>query len=293
MMQQGTFRAAAAQLRSGRSIEPNTEAAAALIRRAAAGGASYIQTPENTTLMEHDSERRLAAIRDEKDTAALTAFCRLAAELRVWLHIGSLAIRVGARMAANRSFVLTPEGEIAAKYDKIHMFDVNLPSGETYRESRDFQPGGKAVAVQLPWCRLGLTTCYDLRFPEQYKALALAGAGVIAVPSAFTRQTGKAHWHVLLRARAIETGCFIIAAAQGGRHENGRSTFGHSMIISPWGEILAEADEEPGVIFADLDMASVAEARRRIPALTHVRPFEVVVENAAHPASAAGRGMIE
>lgn len=236
-----------------------------------------MQTPENTLLMELDPKALFAAVAPERDTAALRTFSQLAEDLSIWLHVGSVAVLVGERRAANRSFLFDPSGAVVARYDKLHMFDVDLPSGESYRESMIYQPGDRAVVASLPWGRLGFTTCYDLRFPEQYKSLAKAGADFIAVPSAFTRQTGEAHWHVLLRARAIETGCYILAAAQGGVHEIGRSTFGHSLIVDPWGGILAEADAEPGVITAEIDPARVAEARRRIPALDHTRPYEIVI----------------
>jgi predicted amidohydrolase len=189
---------------------------------------------------------------------------------------------VGEGQAANRAFLFAPDGRIAARYDKIHMFDVQLPSGETYRESTVYRPGSAAVLATLPWCRLGIATCYDLRFPEQFKALAAAGAEILTVPSAFTRVTGEAHWHVLLRARAIENGCFVLAAAQGGRHESGRTTYGHSIAISPWGEILAEAGAEPGVLIADIDLAQVNDVRGRIPALAHSCPF--TVQHAEAPA---------
>jgi predicted amidohydrolase len=271
------FRAALVQLRAGRDIAPNMAAVLDLIRKGAAEGARYIQTPENTPLMELDSDRLFGCIRPEKETGLLGEFSAIANELRIWLHVGSLAVKVGERKAANRAFIFAPDGSVAARYDKIHMFDVDLPSGETYRESKNYEPGGTAVNVRLPWGVLGVTTCYDLRFPEQYKALAKAGADFLAVPAAFTKVTGEAHWHVLLRARAIETGCFVLAAAQGGLHENGRSTYGHSLIISPWGDILAEAADEPCVIAAEIDPAEVAAARRRIPALDHVRPFEVAL----------------
>lgn len=275
-MEKTTFRAALVQLCSGREIGPNVASASELIRAAAADGAHYIQTPENTALVEMASERLFERVHPEAETAILGEFADLARALKVWLHIGSVAIRVGERKAANRSYLFAPDGRIAARYDKIHMFDVDLPSGESYRESKNYQPGSRAVTVRLPWGMLGMTTCYDLRFPEQYKALALAGADFLSVPSAFTRQTGQAHWHVLLRARAIETGCFVLAAAQGGDHEVGRATYGHSLIISPWGEILAEAGEEPGMIAAQIDPAEVAAARQRIPALKHGCAIEVL-----------------
>lgn len=269
------FRAALIQLCSGREIAPNMVAVEDLVQAAAAEGADYVQTPENTALMELNTERLFATIRPESETVILDDFARMACDLKIWLHVGSVAIKVDDRKAANRAFVFAPDGSVAARYDKLHMFDVDLPSGEIYRESKNYRPGSNAVALRLPWGVLGVTTCYDLRFPEQYRALAQAGADFLAAPSAFTKQTGEAHWHVLLRARAIETGCFVLAAAQGGLHENGRTTFGHSLIVSPWGEILAEADDQPCVIAAEIDLARVTAARERIPALSHVRPFDV------------------
>jgi len=263
------FRAALVQLRSGGEPASSVAAAEPLIREAAAQ-ADYVLTPENTSLMELRSKALFAAIAPEEDTSALQRFRALAAELRVWLHIGSMPVLVAESRAANRSFLLSPEGAIAARYDKIHMFDVDLPGGESYRESRNYRPGCGLVLADLPWGKLGLTTCYDLRFPEQYIALAQAGADVITAPSAFTRQTGAAHWLVLLRARAIETGCYILAAAQGGEHDNGRETYGHSLIVGPWGEVIAEIpDDEPDVISAEIDLRHVAKARQRIPALKH------------------------
>ena len=271
------FRAALVQLRSGRTVAPNLEMAEALIRRAAQGGAVYVQTPENTALMELKPELTIQAAQSEDACVALKRLQALAAELGIYLHVGSLGIKLDGTRVANRSYLIGPEGEIAARYDKLHMFDVDLADGESHRESAHCRPGSKAVLADLPFGRLGLSICYDLRFPQLYRALATAGAEFIAVPAAFTRQTGQAHWHVLLRARAIETGAFVLAATQGGLHENGRATFGHSLIVSPWGEILAEAGEEPGVIFADLDLAASAEARARIPALKHGRDFEVEI----------------
>ena len=286
MAENKKFRAALVQLCSGREIAPNVALASGLIRAAAAGGAHYIQTPENTALVELSSERLFERVRTEAETTILGEFASLAESLGVWLHIGSVAIRIGEQKAANRSYVFAPTGRIAARYDKIHMFDVDLPSGESYRESKNYQSGTRAVNVQLPWGVLGMTTCYDLRFPEQYKALAQAGANFLAVPSAFTRQTGEAHWQVLLRARAIETGCFVLAAAQGGDHEVGRATYGHSMIVSPWGEVLAEGGTEPGIITAEIDPAQVAVARQQIPALNHVRSIEVMAASENDPAHA-------
>ena len=270
-----TFRAGLVQLRSGRAIAPNMAMTEALIRRAAAGGAHYVQTPENTAVMELEPERLLAEVDVEEMSVPLTQLKALARELRIWLHVGSIAIRVDASKVANRSYLIAPDGEIAARYDKLHLFDVDLVGGESYRESRTYRPGNTAVLAKLPWGRLGLSICYDLRFPALYRALATAGADVIAVPSAFTKQTGEAHWRVLLRARAIETGAFVLAAAQGGLHENGRSTYGHSMIVSPWGEVLAEAGEDPQILLADIDLGLCGEVRAKVPSLQHGRQFEV------------------
>ena len=273
-MAERTFMAACVQLRAGQDVAANIEAAEALIREAAVAGADYVQTPEQTALMELRTKALFANIVAEEDDPALKRFTALAAELGIWLHIGSLAIRVAEDKAANRAFVIAPDGSIAARYDKIHMFDVDLPSGETYRESRNYRPGEEAVTVDLPWGRLGLSICYDLRFPYLYRALAHAGAHFLAIPAAFTRQTGEAHWHVLQRARAIENGAFMASAAQAGFHADKRETYGHSIIIGPWGEILAEADgETPQVIMADIDPALAADARARIPALRNERAF--------------------
>lgn len=265
------FKAALVQMRTGKDVDANIAAASALIREAAAQGAQFVATPETTSLMELGAERLFANIVPEGEDRALQAFRGLAAELEIHLLIGSLAILVGERRAANRSFMTGPDGQIMARYDKIHMFDVDLGNGEAYRESKNYQAGGEACLVDLPFGRLGMSICYDLRFPYLYRSLAQGGADFLTVPSAFTQQTGEAHWHVLLRARAIETGCFLFAPAQGGRHENGRETFGHSLIIAPWGEILAEAGTDPCVITAEIDLARVKEARSRVPSLTHDR----------------------
>jgi predicted amidohydrolase len=271
------FRAGLVQLRSGRSMEANLERAEALVRRAARGGAVYVQTPENTAIMELKPELVLRAAQTEDESVALARLRALAAELGIFLHVGSLAIKLDETRVANRSYLIDPKGGIAARYDKLHMFDVDLAGGESHRESSHCRPGATAVVADLPFGRLGLSICYDLRFPQLYRALATSGAEFIAIPSAFTKQTGEVHWHVLTRARAIETGAFVLAATQGGLHENGRATYGHSLIVSPWGEILAEAGEEPAVIFADIDLAASAEARARIPALKHGREFAVEI----------------
>ncbi len=271
------FRAALAQMRAGRDVAQNVADAIGLINEAAAGGAEYVQTPECTTLMELEQPRLMAETRPEASNPALAAFTETARKRKIWLHIGSMAVKVGERRLANRSYLIAPDGTIAARYDKIHMFDVDLGGGESYSESANYQAGPTAMLAELPWGRLGLTICYDLRFPALHRALAKGGAKFIAGPAAFTRTTGEAHWHTLLRARAIETCTFVLAAGQGGLHENGRETFGHSLIISPWGEILAEAGVDPQVISADIDAAYVEQIRRKIPSLTHDRDFDVVV----------------
>jgi len=272
-----TFRAALVQLRSGRSVAPNMETAEALIRRAAKDGAVYVQTPENTSIMELEIERLVSELETEEKSAPLAQLQALAKELGIWLHVGSLGVKLDQCKVANRSYLIAPDGIVAARYDKLHMFDVDLAGGESYRESRTIKPGTKAVLADLPWGRLGMSVCYDLRFPALYGALAAAGADLIAAPAAFTKQTGEAHWRVLLRARAIETGAFVLAAAQGGPHENGRSTYGHSMIVSPWGEVLAEAGEDPQVLLADIDPELSAETRAKVPSLRHGREFEVEI----------------
>ena len=269
----GMFKAACVQMRTGLDVAANIAAASTLIREAKSKGADFIATPEMTSLFEAETDALFAKTKPEAEDTALKAFRALAHELKVWLLIGSLPIRVAERQCANRSFLINPSGEVAKTYDKIHMFDVDLPGGEVYRESRNYRPGELAAVADLPWGKLGMTVCYDLRFAQLYRTLAKAGASFITIPAAFTHTTGIAHWHVLQRARAIETGCFIIAPAQAGTHENKRKTFGHSLIVAPWGEILAEGDEEPGVILADIDPAKVAEARGRVPSLSHDRRF--------------------
>ena len=267
------FTVSCIQLTAGPELAPNIKLAGERIREAHAAGADFVLTPENTTMIEPRRALRLEKAVVEARHPAMPAFADLAAELGVWLLIGSLAIKVEAERCANRSYLFDPSGRVAARYDKIHMFDVDLASGERYRESASFRPGAAAMVADLPWGRLGLTICYDLRFPQLYRALAQAGAEFISVPSAFTRPTGEAHWQVLLRARAIETGCYVLAPAQCGEHEGGRKTWGHSLIVSPWGEIVAEAGDEPAIISARIDPAAVVAARRMIPALTHDRPL--------------------
>jgi predicted amidohydrolase len=247
-----------------------------LIGEAKTAGADYVLTPEMTNILAAKREQLFAVAVEEEVDASLATFRELARKLAIYVHVGSLAIKISPDRAANRSFLIDPKGDIAARYDKIHMFDVDLAGGESYRESRNYRPGELAVLADLPWGRLGLTVCYDLRFPALYRALAEGGATVLTIPSAFTKQTGEAHWHVLIRARAIENSSFVFAAAQGGKHENGRETYGHSLIVDPWGRILAEGGTEPAVIMAEIDPAEVANARARIPSLQHGRRFEIV-----------------
>ena len=285
-----TFTAGLVQMRSGPSPQTNLDAAVRLIAQARERGAQYVLTPEMTNILEVKRERLFAAIAPEESDATLTALRELARRLRIVLHVGSLAIKLSAERAANRSFLIDESGEIVARYDKIHMFDVDLAGGESYRESRNYRPGEVAVTADLPWGRLGLTICYDLRFPALYRALAEAGSAFLAIPSAFTKQTGQAHWHVLNRARAIENGAFVFAAAQGGLHENGRETFGHSLIVDPWGGIIAEAGAEPGVVLASIDPGEVTAARAKIPSLSHGRRFEMNERSEIPPYLHAVRG---
>jgi len=268
-----SFTAACIQLSSGREPAENIAAASALIRQAQAEGAELIMTPETTDMMEPRRPRAFEKAESQEAHQVLAAFRDLAAELGVWLLAGSLVVKLSAEKLANRSFLIAPDGAIAASYDKIHMFDVEIPDGQSYRESGAYRAGESAVTAELPWGRLGMTVCYDLRFPQLYRALAHAGADFLTVPSAFTRYTGQAHWHVLLRARAIETGCYVFAPAQCGVHAEGRETYGHSLIVAPWGEILADGGEQPGVVMAEIDPALVAEARSMVPALSHDRDF--------------------
>ena len=242
-----TFLAACIQTNSGPEPGPNLSAAADLIRAAAAAGAELVLTPETTDMIAEGRQAALALAEPEETHPGLPLFAGLARNLGIWLSIGSLVIKLGPETLANRSFLFAPDGTIKARYDKIHMFDVEIPDGQSYRESRTYQAGNESILTDLPWGRLGLTICYDLRFPGLYRDLAQAGADFLTAPSAFTRFTGSAHWHVLLRARAIETGCFVFAAAQCGEHARGRKTYGHALIVSPWGEVLAEAGRRGGL----------------------------------------------
>jgi deaminated glutathione amidase len=271
----GKFTAACLQLTSGRDIAPNVAAAADLVRRARDRGADLIMTPEVSDMMEPKRTQRLEKAMPEDRHPMVSGFRDLARETGAWLLLGSVVVREAGPddRLVNRSILIAPDGEIVQRYDKIHMFDVSLEDGESYRESAAFRPGQKAVVAPLPWGLLGMTVCYDLRFPHLFRALAQGGARFLSIPSAFTVPTGRAHWHVLLRARAIENSCFVFAPAQCGEHAEGRRTYGHTLIVAPWGEILAEAEEGPGMILAPIDPARVEEARRSVPSLNHDRVF--------------------
>jgi predicted amidohydrolase len=268
------FTVACVQMNSGREIAPNIETARTLVRRARDMGADFITTPENVTLLDRSRKQLLQKARPESDHPAIPAFREMARETGAWLLAGSLTIKLDDEQTANRSYLFDPSGNAVAQYDKIHMFDVDLKGGDSYRESATFRPGGEAVLAPTPWGLLGMTVCYDVRFAYLYRALAHAGASFLSVPAAFTEFTGRAHWHVLLRARAIETGCFVIAPAQSGLHEDGRRTFGHSLVIAPWGEVLADGGEGVGVVTAVIDTTRIEEARGMVPALTHDKTFK-------------------
>ena len=264
-------------LQTNTGIDPVAEAGrlAAQIGEAAAQGADIIFTPEMSGMLDRDRARAAGRIRDEADDVVLAAVRAAAGRHRVWVHLGSLALKGSGQKSVNRGFLIRPDGAIAARYAKIHLFDVALGT-ESWRESAAYDAGEEAVVAQTPWGGLGLTICYDVRFPALHRALAEAGAQIIAVPAAFTRPTGQAHWHVLLRARAIETGCWVVAAAQTGAHEDGRATYGHSLVVSPWGEVMLDMGEAPGIGLVTIDLAAVTEARGKVPALDHARPFRMV-----------------
>jgi predicted amidohydrolase len=269
-----TYTAACVQLQSSTDVAENIATVERLVREAARAGARYVQTPEMTNIVDRNRAALAAAIRPERSDPAVRKFAELAAELGIVLHIGSLALQAEDGKIANRALIFGPDGKLVARYDKIHLFDVDLPNGESWRESAVYHPGDRAVVADLPWLKLGVSICYDIRFPHLYRAQAHAAAAALSAPAAFTRQTGEAHWHILQRARAIENGAFVISAAQAGRHADGRETFGHSMIVSPWGEVLAEGGGEgPELILADIDPAQSADARQRIPSLLNERPF--------------------
>ncbi len=262
------FKVGLVQMTSSHVMSDNIRVADKLIRQAASQGAEFILTPEMTTLLDFESKQALEKISTEKKDTSWRYFASLAKELGVWLLIGSIAIKVG-KKATNKSFLFSPEGRKIVTYDKIHMFDVNLPGEDAYRESSVYEAGTEAAVANLPWGKVGLSICYDLRFPHLYRALSHAGAVMLTVPAAFTQQTGAAHWHALLRARAIENGAFIFAPAQCGKHTNGRRTYGHSLIVDPWGTIISDGGNEIGVTVAEINMKLVVRARNRIGSLTH------------------------
>ncbi len=267
------FTVACIQTNSTPDLEPNIAAAEALIREARRAGADFILLPENVAMLEPDNDLQRKKALPEQGHPAVDAFSRTAKELGILILIGSISIRLTRDKVANRSMLMDSTGQIVARYDKIHLFDVDLDYGESYRESATIEPGDCTVVAPTPWGRLGMSVCYDLRFPHLYRALAHRGADFLSIPAAFTRTTGQAHWHVLQRARAIENGCYVFAPAQCGEHAEGRLTFGHSLIVDPWGTVLADGGDDVGFILAEVDPAKVAEARGKIPALSHDRPF--------------------
>ncbi|MFP1631194.1 carbon-nitrogen hydrolase family protein [Zhengella sp. ZM62] len=270
------FIAACIQMRSGTDPEENAAAMEAMVREAAAQGARYIQTPEMTGAVQRDRQALFAVLKPEDEDVIAATAARLAGELDIVLHVGSTAIAAAGGKIANRAFLFGPGGERIATYDKIHMFDVDLDNGESWRESSTYTPGGETVIADTGLAKVGLSICYDLRFPQLFRAQALAGAEVLTTPAAFTRQTGEAHWHALIRARAIENGAWVISAAQGGTHADGRETYGHSLVVDPWGRVVADkGDAEPGVLVAEIDTAAVAAARAKIPNLKNARDFSV------------------
>jgi predicted amidohydrolase len=274
------LRVAALQMRSGPEPGPNLDALEALVDEAAAAGAGYVLSPEVTVAFAENRGGLARVTGPAEADAGLARVAGMARRHRLVLHLGSLAVALEDGRFANRSIVFGPDGAVLASYDKIHLFDATLPGVKAYRESDTYRGGDRAVVVEAGRFRLGLTICYDLRFAALYRALAEAGAEVLAVPAAFTVPTGRAHWEVLLRARAIETGCYVVAAAQGGLHPNGRATWGHSMIVDPWGEVVAGLEgDAPGVLIADLDLARIAEARARVPALANARAFSLSVND--------------
>jgi deaminated glutathione amidase len=287
-----TFTAGCVQFTAGPDPEPNLRAVSDLIRRARDAGADLIMTPEASNFIESGRRRREKA-RPEANDPFLAGVCGLARETGAWLLIGSLVIDPAGELGtvpgetrlANRSFLVDATGAIVARYDKIHMFDIDLPGGESYRESNAYRPGRGTVVAETPWGKLGMSICYDVRFPQLYRALAQAGADFLSVPSVFTVPTGSAHWHVLLRARAIENSCFVCAPAQWGEHTAGRRSYGHSLIVDPWGEVLADGGEGVGIAVARIDPARIAEVRRMVPSLQHDRPF-TSPEIVAHPLAA-------
>ena len=270
------FKAAAIQMQSGRDPEANTAFVRSAVRESASKGATYVQTPEMTGMLVRERAELMSKVKLQKDDGLVAAAAELAKTHAIHLHIGSTAILREDGKVANRAFLFGPDGGLIATYDKIHMFDVDLDKGESWRESATYEPGTKAVVASLPFARLGFAICYDVRFPHLFREEALAGAEILTAPAAFTKQTGEAHWHALQRSRAIENGAYMISAAQAGVHEDKRETFGHSMIVSPWGHMLSVANgAEPEIIYADIDVSQSAAARAKIPNLKNARAFSV------------------
>ena len=265
------FKAACLQIRSGVRVKDNLDRLITLFEEAVIGGADYIQTPEMTNILQPDRPSFFEEITSENEDILLKEMCKQARLHKKYLHLGSLALKIGDKQATNRGFMINTEGYIIARYDKIHMFDITLKNGTIYKESAAYLAGNRPIIAKTPLGNFGMTICYDMRFPQLYRHLAQNGATILTAPSSFTVPTGVAHWHILLRARAIETGSFVIAAAQGGKHECGRETYGHSLIINPWGEIIAEkTDDNEGVIYADINLDEVSDTRQRIPSLESV-----------------------
>lgn len=270
-MSMSAFIVACIQTTSSREVSNNIETVGRRVLEAADAGAELILLPETVNMMEPKNSLMRQKVAPEANDVFLEAIRNIACDAKIFLLAGSLVVVSEEDKIVNRSFMIGPDGKITAKYDKIHMFDVDLGNGEYYRESKSYEAGGRAVMANLPWGRLGMSVCYDLRFPHLYRKLAKAGADFLAVPSAFTRPTGEAHWHVLLRARAVENGCYVFAPAQCGDHDGGRKTYGHSLIIDPWGQVLVDGGEDVGFISAEIDLSYVAQARAKIPSLTHDR----------------------
>ena len=275
-----TFTVACVQTTAGPDVKTNIINASALVREAHKSGATLIVLPEVTNIIDMDRSAMAEKLSAEVDDISLVAFCTLAVELKVWLLLGSLGLKhetalnaEGKPKFANRSFLIGDDGVVRNRYTKIHLFDVDLGAGETYQESKSYEPGNETVVADTPWGKLGMTICYDIRFPHLYRKLAQAGAKFLSIPAAFARPSGKAHWHVLMRARAIENGCYVFAAAQCGEHGSGRSTYGHSLIVDPWGEILADGGTEIGFVLAEIDTSLVDKVRQKIPSLTHDRDY--------------------
>lgn len=270
-----TLKLACIQANTGNDLSANLVTVTGMVREAATNGAKFVLTAEYTLMMDGSGRVMRENALPADGGSALIELCALAKALRIWLLIGSLTLKTEEERIVNRSFLVNDSGVVVSTYDKIHMFDVTLPDGKVIRESSAYRPGGKAVIAQTPWGKLGMTVCYDLRFPGLFRTLAQAGAQIITVPSSFQRQTGKAHWHVLLQARAIENACFIVAPAMCGEHAGSRQTFGHSLVVNPWGEVVADGGDGPGIAYAEIDMQRVAKVRGMIPSLTHDRAFEL------------------